>query len=309
MAEQLNDDLEFDLPTDEETVGTFVSEELDPNREKFILDADEFTLTVNPYPQLKNPVITKHTVGRPTFEQEVVRERATPIVVAEAGKVNGEQGSSTFLEDERANVNLYNKIVTRVFGYPRNFGEAAPEDGLDPQEEVTINRRGDRKKAVDSIPERHKSLVINGMYPYFMEMHEVDEDAQVNPFGGNEWTLKHEIGGKEELEDGTLSPPEFTLLWTFEEPTTADWKKFRGAFPSVQFTDRKTGRRREQRTSNLKIMAEIFDRLLVGVEGAILQDGSEVDVRNADHLRKIPGAFKKGAMIRLFSFLQADLGN
>lgn len=304
--QQLDNDLDF-TPTGEEiSVGVDVfEEEINEDREPFTLDSDEFTLTVNPYPQLKKKIETKHVVRRPTFEEEVIRERATPIVVQEAGQVEGMQGSTTTLEDERANVTLYNKIIRRIYGYPRNFGEAPPTEGLDPQEMVTL-KGGEQKKAVDAVPAQHKSIVVNGMYPYFMEMKE--DDVEINAFGGQEWTLKHEIGGREKLEDGTVSSAEYTILWTFEEPTAADWKKFRGAFPSVTFTDR-MGRRKEQRTSNLKIMAEMFDKLIVGVDGAKFADGTTVDVGNREHLKKIPGAFKKGAMIRLFSFLQADLGN
>lgn len=305
---------------EDESIGRSVSI-IDPNRTPYNIAAEEFTISVNPYPQLKKKIITKHVVRRPTADEEDRRERMIPMITTEAGKVGDVEANTTELDFVPGDRALYDKIVKRVFGYDRGDGKPAPEDGLDPRELIQArNSDGELEEmpVISALPDSHKSLVVNGMFPSVFDIHET-ETGEMESFSlgaAREWTLRQDIGGREKLEDGTTSPPDFVVLYTFREPTAAELKKFRSsAFAAKSWRDR-DGYTHERRTVVLRVIAELFDRLLVSADGLIVHRGTDAtgesenfDVRNREHVAFIPGTFKKGAMLKLFTFLQADLGN
>lgn len=277
----------------------------------FDLSVTEFTVNVNPYPQLKNPIITTHKLRRPTFAEEDTRERMMPVITKEAGKVENSNASQTELDDVPANVGLYNKIVQRVYGYEKVAGEGAPADGVAPDELVQgRNEEGEtvEMKAVDAIPDSHKSLAISGI---FQSAGFEVEEAELKAFSlgaGREWNLVQSIGGKHIREDGTLSPADYTVKYVFKEPSAAHLKKFRTlAFAAKSWRD-KEGVMKDRRTIVLSVVCELFDQLIRSVEGFTVGD-VPFDVRNPEHVKMIFGTYKKEAILKLFIFLQADLGD
>jgi hypothetical protein len=160
---------------------------------------------------------------------------------------------------------------------------------------------------VDAIPQDHKSLVVNGMYPSFFDVYKEAELESFSLIGGSEWTLKQDIGGREMRDDGTLSPADFTILYTFREPSQAEMRKFRSSgFATKNWTD-KDGVQNEERRLILRVICELFDQILVGIEGVKVGESS-FDIKNREHVALIPGLFKKGCIMKLFTMLQADLG-
>ena len=304
MEEQL---IENDLATGGVS---YFDEEIQP----YNLAATEYSVVVNPYPQLKTPIFTTHVVRRPTFEEEERRERMMPLVTKEAGKVEGETASQTEIDPIPADSALYDKTIKRIYGYTFTKGEKPAEDGLDPHSLVTSpNGHGELKemKVYEAIPASHKSLVMQGLYPSVFEIQEVEVDAFVLG-AAREWTIVQEMGGRQKLEDGTLSKPDYVIKYTFREPTAEELRKFRSsAFSAMNWRD-KDGNQRERRTLVLKVVSDLFDSLLYAVDGVSIDRGAsseKFDVRNREHLKLIPSNFKKGAMLKLFTFLQADLGN
>jgi hypothetical protein len=284
---------------------------MNSEQKTFDLAATEFTITVNPYPQLKKPILTTHVLGRPTFDDEDRRERMMPVITKEAGKVENSSASQTELDEVPANVALYNKIIKKMLGYEKVAGEGAPAEGLAP-EDIVQGRNADGEptemKAIDAIPDSHKSLAINGIFQ--SSRFEVEEkELQAFSLGaGREWVLIQSIGGKTKQEDGTLSPADYTIKYTFQEPSAAHLKKFRTlAFAAVSWKDA-NGFMRDRRTVVLSVINELFNALVRSVEGFVV-NGEAFDVRNPDHLSKIFGTYKKEAMLKLFIFLQADLGD
>jgi hypothetical protein len=233
-----------------------------------------------------------------------------PIITKEAGKVDNASASQTELDEVPANVALYNKIIKTIFGYEKVAGEGAPEAGLTPDEIVQgqdADGNAKEMKAVDAIPDSHKSLAVNGIFQ--SGGFEVEE-AELKAFSlgaGREWNLTQSIGGKHKQEDGTLSPADYTIKYTFKEPSAAHLKEFRTkAFAAVSWRDA-SGIMKDRRTVVLSVVCELFNKLIRDIEGFVVS-GTEFDVRNSEHVSKIPGTFKKEAVLKLFIFLQADLG-
>lgn len=301
---------------DETAQEVVVSKPLDPNRKLYNFAETEFDKTVNPYPQLKKPILTRHIVRRPTLDEESRKERMTPMLTKSAGRVNDIQAQQTEVDITPGDRFLYNAIVKRVFGYQQKAGQAPPTEGLAPTDlvETRDDSTGEiiEKPIVEIIPDDHKSLVVNGLFPSQFDIY--DDEVQLEGFslvGGQQWELRQDIGGREQLDDGTISPAEYVLLYKFREPSAAQMKSFRSrAFATKSWSD-KDGRQNEERRVILSVMAELFDALLVSIEGGNIDRGNTgeaFDSRNKEHLALVPGQFKKGAMLKLFTFLQADLG-
>lgn len=290
-------------------------QEIDPDRKKYNLAATEFTITVNPYPQLKKPIFTTHVVRRPTLDEESRKERMTPLLTKSAGRVDNVQAQQTEVDIVPGDRALYNKIVKKVFGYQSKAGQAPYEDGLNPTDLVETRdpQTGDvvEKPIVEAIPDDHKSLVVNSLFPSQFEMHDDGEMVGFSLVGGQEWSLRQDIGGREQLDDGTLSPADYVLVYRFKEPSETQMKAFRSKAFAVKSWNDKHGIQNEERRVVLSVMVELFDALLVSLEGAIIETGGgeseNFDARNRSHMMLVPGQFKKGAILKLFTFLQADL--
>lgn len=275
----------------------------------FQLGSDQPVRVKITLPSLKNATF-EHVLRKPTFEEEEARERATPLVTLDKGKIDVADGekadaSSMTLDTEPANVKLYDKIIQTVKGY----GVPGFDKGADvPATTPITTADGEEYTVRDLIPSNHKATVIDVMFPSFSFEVEVEDEEFTFALGaGREWTLKQEIGGRTKQEDGSLSDPDHVIRYIFREPTEAERKKFRSS-AIIALTLRTKDGIREQRTSNLRVISELFDDMIVRVEGAVVGDDL-VDVRNRVHLKAIPAQFKKNAIIRLFGFLEADLGN
>lgn len=250
-----------------------------------------------------------HILRKPTFDEEEAREKKMPLISTDVGTIDGNEASSMSLDDEPANVYLYDKILIGVKGYAIKKGEKASEEEI--KADTLVPTADGDKKVRDLIPAGHKSTAIIGMFPsrFEVETGEGEEDFTFALGGGREWTVKQEIGGRVKQEDGSLSKPDYTLRYTFREPTEAERKNFRTkAFTAVMLRDVKEGTSKERRSTNLRVVRDLFDALIVGIEGASVA-GKEINIANKDSVALIPGDFKKGSVIRLFNFLEADLGN
>jgi hypothetical protein len=248
---------------EEEAPQTLTTVEVDPDRKPYNFAATEFTITVNTYPQLKKPILTTHVVRRPTLEEEERKERMTPLLTKSAGKVGDNQAQQTEVDIVPGDRAIYNKILIRAFGYQAKAGEAPPKDGLGPQDLVEakdpVTGEVVEIPLVDAIPEDHKSLVVNSLFPSQFEMHDSGEMQGFSFVGGQSWTVRQEIGGREQLEDGTLSPADFVLLYTFKEPTPNQMKSFRSKAFAVKSWNDRNGVQNEERRVVLSVMTGLFD--------------------------------------------------
>ncbi len=308
-----------DVSVDEtEVPQSEVLKPLDPNRKKYNLASTDFTVTVDPYPGLKKKkVLTTHKVRRPTVEEEERKERMTPLLTKSAGKVGEAQASQTNVDIVPGDRFLYEKIVLKVWGYSAP-GVIEPEEGLDPQTIIQVRDKDTGelvdKPLVEAIPDDHKSLVVNSLFPSNPSNFEVVENDEIVGFslvGGQEWTIRQTIGGQEQLDDGTFSEPDYIVEYTFHEPSADDMKGFRTKAFAVKTWNDKNGVQNEERRIILPVVTGLFDKLISGVDGVSIdrgETGEEFDVRNKAHVALIPPSFKKNSILKLFSFLQADLG-
>lgn len=293
------------------------SKPLDPNRQKYNLAATQFTINVDPYPNLKKKVITKHLVRRPTNEEEEQKERMTPLITKSAGKVGDANAQQSNVDLGPGDRFLYNRILLRVWGYAVP-GVEEGEEGLDPKTTVQVRdaESGDLvdKTLIEAIPDDHKSLVVNSLFPANPINFEVLENEEITGFslvGGQEWTVRQTIGGMEQLDDGTFSEPDYVIEYVFREPSADDMKSFRTrAFAVKNWSDKK-GVSNEERRIILPVVTALFDKLISTIDGVTVarEDTAEdFNVHNKEHVGLIPSSFKKNSILKLFAFLQADLG-
>lgn len=269
------------------------------------LDNENIKIRINIFPTSDEKHQVTHTLRMPTFAELEARERMMPLIISDAGKVDGAEASSMSLDDEPANVRLYDKIAVAVNGYALAAGEKPSEDDVDVS--TVINVKGEDKTVKDLIPPSHKSAVINGLYPASYEVDFGGEEFYFALGGGREWKVRQEIGGKFKREDGTLSPADYTVYYIFREPTQEERRKFRSQAISA-LTLRTTSGSKDRRSTNLKVVSELFDSLIETIEGATI-NGTSIDVRDKKSLSLIPATFKKGCIIRLMNFLEADLSD
>jgi hypothetical protein len=318
MSAVLKEEEAFETDSvEEQSTEFFVLEALDPNRTPYNIAEDEFNVNVNPYPQLKRKkIITTHVVRRPTIEEEERKERMTPLLTKSAGKVGDVQASQTNVDIIPGDRYLYNKVIRSISGY--SLPGIDPTKTLDPHTKVQVRdpETGENveKELVDVIPDDHKSLVVNSIFPSNPNNFEVVENDEVVGFslvGGQEWTIRQFIGGREQQEDGTFSAPDFVVDYVFNEPSANDMKGFRTKAFAVKTWRDKDGIENEERRIILPVLIGLFDRLVSIIDGVTIdrgETGETFDVHKKEHLAFIPPAFKKNAVLKLFSFLQADLG-
>jgi len=288
---------------------TEVVEETVPQKEEkagvYQMDLDPFKIKINAFASADKQQELVHILRKPTFGEEEARERMMPLIISDAGKIDGAEASSMSLDDEPANVRMYDKIAISVQGYALERGSKPTDEEIDVN--TTLSVEGEEKTVRELIPASHKSAVITGLYPASYEVDFGGEEFYFALGGGREWKVRQEIGGKYKREDATLAPPDYTVYYVFREPTQEERKKFRNQAISA-LTLRTTSGNKDRRSTNLKVVSDLFDALIQTIEGATIA-GTSIDVRDKKHLALIPATFKKGAVIRLMNFLEADLSD
>ena len=269
------------------------------------MDLEPLKVKINIFPSADKPQEVVHIMRRPSFTDEEARERMMPLIISDAGKIDGAEASSMSLDDEPANVRMYDKIAQSVIGYALEKGQKPSADEVSVESKLTV--AGEEKTVKELIPPSHKSAAISGLYQANYEVDFGGEEFYFALGGGREWKVRQEIGGRFKREDGTLAPPDYNVYYIFREPTQEERKKFRTQAISA-VTLRTTAGTKDRRSTNLKVVNDLFDALIQNVEGATIK-GKEIDVRDKAQLAIIPASFKKGTIIRLMNFLEADLSD
>lgn len=307
MAEQALDNTETKETKREEVAETAAKTTAASTEAKgpYKMDLEPLKVKINIFPSAEKPQEVIHVMKRPSFIDEEARERMMPLIISDAGKIDGAEASSMSLDDEPANARMYDKIAIAVKGYALERGSKPSTDEV--SVDKTINVGGEEKAIKDLIPPSHKSAAISGLYQANYEVDFGGEEFYFALGGGREWKVKQEIGGRYKREDGTLAPADYEVFYIFREPTQEERKKFRTQAISA-VTLRTTSGTKDRRSTNLKVVSDLFDALIQGIEGATIQD-KQIDVRDKSQLALIPASFKKGTVIRLMNFLEADLSD
>jgi hypothetical protein len=134
------------------------------NTSEYQMDLDPFKIKINIFPSADKKHEVVHILRKPTFAEEEARERMMPLIISDAGKIDGAEASSMSLDDEPANVRLYDKIIQSVNGYSLVRGEKPSKEDVAADTKIT-GSDGEEVTVKDLIPPSHKSAVINGLYP------------------------------------------------------------------------------------------------------------------------------------------------
>lgn len=278
---------------------------------QYIMNEELTTVRLNVHPQPGKEKIVEHIFQQPTFDDEETKERMTPVIRKEGAKIEGTNAIIETVEDEAANLKFYNKLIKSVKGYKVKGST----------EEIAVTEEiGDGKTVLDLIPSNHKITAILGMKASTFEVDLGDEDAEfefeldgTSGSAGREWRIVQKIGGQYKREDGSMQPPDYEVAYVLREPTEKERANYKTkALNSQRWYSKKDNGMVERTSVNLKTLAELFDNLVLSVEGAVIAEGeslSPLSVKNAEHLGAIPASFKKTVVIRLLNALETDLGN
>ena len=277
--------------------------------DKFILNQEPIKVRLNIHPKANEGFesFVTHTFKRPTFAEEETRERMMASITKQGAKIEGTTAIIQEFDDTKANVSLYNKVAKSVEGY--KLPDGSKEDTPVSKE---FQVKEETKKVLDLIPDAHKNTAIYGIFNSAFEIDAPEDDFEFSLGAGREWKIIQKIGGQARREDGTLSEPDYVVRYILTEPSEKDRKTFRDKATSSQRYSSREGVV-ERSSLNLRVLAELFDKLVLSVEDALVADEngetSVIDVRKKEHLDLIPASYKKTVIIRLFNSLEADLGN
>lgn len=273
------------------------------DNQQFVINEELTPVKININPKRGKEYYATHVFKRPTFEDEELRERTSPIITEESGKVDGQTATKQTVDDERANLKFYDKLITTVAGYTIK-GSKEP---IDARAEI------DEKLVLDLIPSNHKLTAVSGLYRSTMEVdlgEEDDEEFSFDLGASREWRVVQKIGGQYMLEDATMAPPDYVVTYVLREPSEAERAKYRAKAMGSSTYTKKGGGRVSRASTNLKVVTDLFDALITRIEGAAFKTGEEtipVDAKNPDHVKSILASFKLSVIITLFNALEADL--
>lgn len=257
-------------------------------------DVNVYEIRINIAPDTEAGYWTVHRLRRPSFDNEISREAMMPVKTHDQGKIEGHDSMALEFEVESADITMYDKLIDTVDGFAPP-GSSEPVNGLPVDDEI--------KKLI--LPQ-WKSSVISGIY---RSSWEADQESlsKVYMLGpGRQWTIKQEIGGGKNA-DGTKREPEYVVTYVFREPTEKERRKFRTRALNASILRLRGGGSEERRTTNLRVVSELFDACVEDIRGASVS-GNPIDAHNPDHLKLVLGNFKKNAVLKFFNTLEADLG-
>lgn len=258
------------------------------------LDVSHFNININIAPGSAEGYWTKHKLRRPEFGEEESREALMPVKTHDQGKIEGHDAMAMEYEGESADIRLYDNIIETVSGFAPPGSDASVDD-LEVTDEIK-----------QWILPTWKSQAISGIYRSVWEAEQESLKKLYMLGPGRQWSIRQDIGAGKNA-DGTRRPPQFTITYIFREPTEKERKKFRNRALNASILRLRGGGNEERRTTNLRVVSELFDACIQEIRGASV-DGKPVDASNTSHLKFVLGNFKKNAILKFFDTLEADLG-
>jgi hypothetical protein len=265
-----------------DTAATQQTSEATDRRYRF--DESEIAITLNVRPAADKPAYVTHKLRKPTLDELTDRSKAAIFERLEYSKREDEWKSS----EEAANAKLWNKIVLSVKGY--NFGD---DLAADEYRVLTTEQKEQMKPS-------HKVAAVRGLYRSDCRIDYGDlEDAPVS-FGSQEWNVLQEIG-----READWAP----IIHTLREPDEAERLKFQDNH--IRRLDVRGARKAQSRTwTNLKAYVELYDLLIIKVQGATVGGYEMNDSRAVDRKRwveQIDPMFKRQVIQVLMTEIDAEL--
>jgi hypothetical protein len=232
-------------------------------------------------------IVLGHRLRRPSKQELVEHEDQVKLETREVGKnEEGEKLTSTTYEDSRAHCNLWDKIVIEVRNYDL-------EDGSEPTawRQIDHNLRS-------LIPSTHKATAIRGMYTGVAEVEKEKDRKTFRLIGSQKIRVRQEIGAGEE--------PDFIVIHILRRPSETEWSRYQSrAVSTVEVRGSKKSRIRVQ--TNLSAATELYDALLLRIEGASIAGAGWTDSRRQEFIDLVDPKIKDQVITAFASDWQVDL--
>lgn len=233
------------------------------------LDVTEFEINV----ETKPGVICVHKLRKPTLDELVKREEMSVYETEEIDKGQ----DRVIVDDERANVGLWDKIAVSVKNYSADGGW------------LTVT-----PELAARIPGPHKVTAIRGLYTTSCEVISSGDDAGYYSLDGEEFVIQQEIGTNSEA-------PDYIIHHTLRQPTEGERQDYRRRASSTVLV-RGTKKTRARVVTNLRAAVELYDKLFIRAEGF---SGIEADKL----LRHIDPMWKRQVVVALMQTFESSLSD
>jgi hypothetical protein len=184
----------------------------------------------------------------------------------------------------KAEAQLFDKLVVSTAGYKLNVQSGQTEE--------------DRKTAIKGIPPRHKTDIVRAVLAVDAKVI-YDEDLATETFI---WSEDQEYRVRTEIGD----TGNFVAYFMMKELSQRQLEKYNGA--TKMFLERGAKKPITRITVDLAPGVELFDKTAMSVEGLTVK-GIMLDVKNPEHLAKIPPHIKRAVVDAVVAETHLELGN
>lgn len=282
-------------------------------------DDDDGEIAPFPFDEPRTIVLrngTVHSFNIPTRMQEIRREKLQRTIIQTSNAIiNGQNPQRSNTDYQRSRVAYYQDILKTVTGYAFNEGDD-PSQTLNGQETVREDPvegtdRTRKVKLASLVPIAHQRAAAERIYGGRITVVKPElADGQKPIYVLNarrRITVKQEFG-IEQNDDGTFTKPSHRPIYHFREPNSrnlSDWEM--KCFGGYTIRNPKGGSI-EERTFEIEQLCKLFDSMIDEIENGVI-GGEPCDVRNVDHLAKIPDAIKSTIIAFVMNDVTTDSGN
>lgn len=235
--------------------------------ELYPLDVEQTDVLTLLNARAEHPMQFTHCFRRRTLAEVKERERA---IINKRRSISKHEDQIVY-DDEDANVAHYDKLIQSVSGYA--CGDFRPDDTIP-------FSNGQNAELLALIPRQHKVTAIRGLDRVDCEL-----------IAGTEQEFRL---GSARTQQVRQRLGQHTIIWTLNEPDDRARRRFHNA---IRLQESRGARVPESRTQlDLNVFVELFDELLVAVEGASL-GGQPVGRENLRSVAAITDPIWKRAII------------
>jgi hypothetical protein len=244
----------------------------------FAFDAKEIEIPLVLRPNSKNPQLVFHRLRWPSKEEanELVNNEKIEYEDENRREERVVPGSDAHI------IKLWEKIAIAVKGY----------DGMPtPVDQWHLLRPEDKANILPG----NKTTAIRAIYSFDCELE--DQLISINP--DQKWTVIQTIGPR-------YSDNRATVRYVFRQPTEAERRSYRTeATTIINVKGLKKGRQRIK--YNLKIYAQVFDGMVIDVDGGTVAGKTFRESDRTAFLDKIDPIYKRDVLQTLMLDLEAEL--
>lgn len=242
---------------------------------KYAFDAPYYEVQFNARPNSDAPLLVAHRLRQPTLTELIERESQINLEIVETSK--REEEIST--DEEIANAKLWDKVILEVKGY-KGFDDFRP---------LTETEKAAMRPS-------HKRVAVLGMYAGTASI--LNDDAELS-IENDTWTIRHLIGTNPEH-------PAFTIDHILREPTELERVRYKRGASKIRLV-RGSSKARTRIASDLKVFCELYDALVMNIDGATVKDRDLIASNRSEFLAAIDPVWKRLVVQTLMGSIEAAL--